>query len=33
MRKYNKLKDLLTTQLQQMKSAGTYKNERIIISK
>ena len=33
MKKYNKLKSLLTTQLQQMKDSGTYKNERIIITK
>ena len=33
MKKYNKLKSLLTAQLQQMKDSGTYKNERIIITK
>ena len=33
MRKYNKLKDLLTTQLKNIKEQGTYKTERIITTK
>ena len=33
MKKYTKLKDLLTTQLNLMKSSGTFKNERIITTK